>query len=156
MIRSKNRNLYLGIGVVIVLAIIFCLLLLNSTMYPKWEGISSDGNWKIVYSKTGSGDYEGEAYWQGSKKDVHNTYLVFSQLRVNGKYYAGSKKEIGSKKEEIITNPDNTSLAAFVSKGDLNHKNVVQYLYWKQDNQSKHKEKVHLKKKTLFGLVTAK
>ena len=115
----------------------------------KWQGVSSSGKWKIIYpiSSDPGADNEGTAYWRGSKKEKDHIYITFSQLRVNGKYYAGSKHRITSKKEQIITDPDNVSLAEFVTKSDFTHKKVVQFLYWKKDNGPEHKEKIRLKKK---------
>ncbi|MFC4617633.1 DUF4944 domain-containing protein [Camelliibacillus cellulosilyticus] len=158
MTRSNNRQLYFGLSILIVLVLILFLLLLNARMYPRWEGVSSDGKWKVVYpiSNDPHADNEGTAYWQGSKKKKNHIYLTFQQLRVNGKYYAGAKQETNSKKEAVITDSDNTSLAEFVTESDFSHKKVVQYLYWKKDNGPLHKEKILLKKKTLFGLVTLK
>ncbi|WP_053366294.1 DUF4944 domain-containing protein [Bacillus sp. FJAT-27245] len=118
--------------------------------YPRWEGISDDGNWKAVIAKDKNASHRenqifGTLYWEGDKKDVNKTLLRFVQFQVDGRYYTGDEKERNDKRHQIITHSDNMGFLAWGSAGDLEDKELVVLLNWSKNGEVKN-TKIELKK----------
>ncbi|MFB5197601.1 DUF4944 domain-containing protein [Neobacillus sp. KR4-4] len=116
--------------------------------YPRWEGISKDGNWKAIIAKDRNAsplNVFGNAYWVGDKKDLNKTFLTFVQFRVDGKYYTGDKKEKIEKRHQLITNPDNMGFLDFGDAEDFKNKELIVELHWTKEGEEKN-TKIELKK----------
>ncbi|MEH6955144.1 DUF4944 domain-containing protein [Neobacillus drentensis] len=153
MVKKRKKNIYLIIAIVIILLssiVGWKFYDGNQWKNPRWEGKSSEGNWKAVLSKdknSNSDKFFGMLYWTGNKKDEKKIYITLSQFYINDKYVAGDRAERVSKKEQIVTDKDNRGFVDWEQLENIKDNKLVVYLHWKQDNQL-HKTKIQLKKVT--------